>query len=87
IRLDESEHPIAPGGGSLLPAAAPPLRWLRLPMLYRISHIGTPDRLDDWLANLRQELLRGLRLVQFREPSWSGDEASLRHAFEATLAL
>lgn len=87
IRLDESEHPIAPGGGSLLPAATPPLRWLRLPTHYRISHIGTPDRLEDWLGELRQELLYGLKLVQFREPSWPGDEASLRRAFEATLVL
>ncbi|HET8597484.1 MAG TPA: Nudix family hydrolase [Castellaniella sp.] len=87
IRLDESEHPVAPGGGSLLPAAAPPLRWLRLPTRYRISRIGSPDRLADWLAGLRQELLYGLRMVQFREPGWPGDESSLHEAFEATLAL
>ncbi|CAM5208446.1 8-oxo-dGTP diphosphatase OS=Castellaniella defragrans OX=75697 GN=HNR28_001486 PE=3 SV=1 [Castellaniella defragrans] len=87
IRLEESEHPIAPGGGSLLPAATPPLRWLRLPTQYRVSHIATPDGLETWLAQLRQELMRGLGLVQFREPDWSGDEASLHRAFEATLAL
>ena len=87
IRLDESEHPVAPGGGSLLPAAGPPLRWLRLPMLYRISHIGHPDRLADWLTRLRTELLYGLRLVQFREPDWAGDDAALHEAFQATLAL
>jgi 8-oxo-dGTP diphosphatase len=56
-------------------------------MHYRVSHIGTPDGLDAWLAELRQELMHGLRLVQFREAAWSGDEASLREAFEATLAL
>ncbi|WP_368644435.1 Nudix family hydrolase [Castellaniella ginsengisoli] len=87
IRLDESEHPIGPGGGSLLPAAAPPLRWLRLPTHYRLSKIGHPDRLADWLSDLRQELLRGLQLVQFREPAWQGDPASLREAFLAVLAL
>ncbi|MFT0532648.1 Nudix family hydrolase [Castellaniella hirudinis] len=87
IRLDESEHPIAPGGGSLLPAATPPLRWLRLPTHYRVSHIGDPGRLDAWLAQLRQELMLGLRLVQFREPDWAGDAASLRQAFLDTLAL
>jgi 8-oxo-dGTP diphosphatase len=41
----------------------------------------------DWLARLRQELLGGLRLVQFREPAWDGDADSLRAAFEDTLAL
>ena len=87
IRLDESEHPIGPGGGSLLPAAAPPLRWLRLPTRYRISAIGKPDALAGWLADLRQDLLRGLQLVQFREPGWQGDAAALREAFVAVLAL
>lgn len=87
IRLDESEHPVAPGGGSLLPAATPPLRWLRLPTRYRISSIGHPDHLAGWLAQLRQELLDGLQLVQFREPHWAGDAGSLQAAFEATLAL
>ncbi|HEX7387001.1 MAG TPA: Nudix family hydrolase [Castellaniella sp.] len=87
IRLDESEHPIAPGGGSLLPAATPPLRWLRLPKCYRISQIGGPEHLETWLGELRQELMRGLRLVQFREPTWQGDADSLHQAFVATLTL
>ena len=39
------------------------------------------------MADLRQELLRGLQLVQFREPGWEGDPASLREAFLAALAL
>lgn len=87
IRLEESEHPIAPGGGSLLPAATPPLRWLRQPQYYRLSDIRQPDRLPDWLVRLRQELIRGLRLVQFREPEWAGDAASLESAFRDTLSL
>lgn len=87
IRLDESDHPIAPGGGSLLPAATAPLRWLRLPTLYRISNIGHPDNLDAWLAGLRHELQRGLRLVQFREPAWQGDSGSLHEALRQTLSL
>ncbi|WP_066456810.1 Nudix family hydrolase [Castellaniella caeni] len=87
IRLDESEHPIAPGGGSLLPAAAPPLRWLRLPTRYRISNIRHPDHLDGWLAQLRHELLYGLKLVQFREPAWAGSLDALHAALQDTLAL
>ncbi|MFA7437452.1 Nudix family hydrolase [Castellaniella sp.] len=87
IRLDESDHPIGPGGASLLPAAMAPLRWLRLPTHYRLSQIQRPDRLDGWLAHLRGELLRGLRLVQFREPAWTGSPAALHAAFQATVAL
>lgn len=87
IRLDESDHPIGPGGASLLPAATAPLRWLRLPIRYRLSHILRPDHLEQWLAGLRAELRQGLRLVQFREPHWAGDAQSLLEAFRATLAL
>lgn len=87
IRLDESEYPIAPGGGSLLPAALPPLRWLRISDKYRISNIQSSDRLDTWLSNLRQELAKGLKMVQFREPNWQGDQDSLFQSFKATVDL
>ncbi|MFA5663143.1 Nudix family hydrolase [Castellaniella sp.] len=87
IRIDESDHPIGPGGASLLPAATAPLRWLRLPVRYRLSQIQGPEQIDTWLARLRNELLRGLRLVQFREPAWSGEPAQLHAAFQATVAL
>ncbi|MER1967555.1 Nudix family hydrolase [Castellaniella sp. GW247-6E4] len=87
IRLDQADHPVAPNGGSLLPAAAPPLKWLRLPTRYRISAIGGPEGLAGWLSRLEDELRTGPRLVQFREPGWRGDHASLATAFEATRAL
>lgn len=87
IRLDESEHPIAPGGGSLLPAALPPLRWLRISTTYRISQIVQPDNLANWLKQLRKELARGIKMVQFREPNWTGNQQELQHAFMATLDL
>lgn len=87
IRLDESEYPIAPGGGSLLPAALPPLRWLRISNKYRISQIQKPENLDHWLEKLRQELGQGLRMVQFREPNWQGDQQSLLKALKATTDL
>uniref|UniRef100_UPI0033424529 Nudix family hydrolase n=1 Tax=Castellaniella defragrans TaxID=75697 RepID=UPI0033424529 len=87
IRLDTGDHPIAPNGGSLLPAAAPPLKWLRLPTRYRISAIGSPDGLPGWLARLEDELRAAPCLVQFREPGWSGDSTALAAAFEATLTL
>lgn len=87
IRLDEAEHPITATGENLLPAATPPLRWLRLPTRYRISAIGGPQGLAGWLDRLEAELRAGLRLVQFREPGWAGDEASQAQAFQQTLAL
>ena len=31
--------------------------------------------------------MRGLKLVQFREPDWTADQDALHQAFEATLAL
>lgn len=87
IRLDLAEHPIGPNGEPLLPAAAPPLRWLRLPTRYRISAIGSIDGVADWLSRLEADLDAGPCLVQFREPGWQGDADALEAAFEATLAL
>lgn len=87
VRLDVADHPVAPNGGFLLPAATPPLKWLRLPIRYRISAIGGPEGVADWLDRLRGDLDAGPCLVQFREPEWAGDEASLAAAFEATLDL
>jgi len=87
IRLVPDGPPVAPNGEILLPAAAPPLRWLRLPTRYRIGAIGGSQGLAGWLARLEAELRAGPCLVQFREPAWSGDPASLAAAFEATLAL
>lgn len=57
--------------GPLLPAAEPPLRWLRLPDRYMLTSIGTSDRVTDFIENtLRPALATGVRLVQLREPGW-----------------
>ncbi len=87
IRLDVAEHPVAPNGEPLLPAAAPPLKWLRLPTRYRISAIGDAAGVRSWLARLQADLEAGPCLVQFREPGWRGDADSLEAAFDETLAL
>jgi len=56
--------------GKILPATEPPLRWLTLGDRYFISHIGSADKLEAWLARLDKVLADGVRLVQFREPQW-----------------
>ena len=69
-----------------LPATLPPLRWLNLPDRYRLSAIGHPQALPDFLAQLETDLNNGLRLVQFREPGWQGNNGSLEAAFRAVLS-
>ncbi|MFA5520559.1 MAG: Nudix family hydrolase [Castellaniella sp.] len=69
-----------------LPATLPPLRWITLPDRYRLSAIGRPQALPAFLAQLESDLNAGLRLVQFREPDWQGDTASLEAAFRAVLS-
>ena len=75
--------------GELLPASLPPLRWLTLPEHYAISSIGTPDNSESWLAGLQQQLDKGIRLVQLREPAWPEGPAaaSLKAIFERAIAL
>lgn len=75
--------------GPLLPAADPPLRWLRLPERYLLTQLESPSHLAQGLAALESKLASGIRLVQFREPNWpSGPaDASLYEAFQAVLAL
>jgi 8-oxo-dGTP diphosphatase len=69
----------------LLPAALPPLRWLRLPDRYLITGIGAPDNLQTYLPALQQALNGGVRLVQFREPAMADTAAGLL-ALEQVLA-
>ncbi len=76
--------------GSLLPAAHPPLRWMRLPTRYLITGIRKADRLAVYLHELEAALRAGVRLVQFREPAWANQrDASLavRDAFLAVRDL
>lgn len=72
--------------GPLLPATEPPLRWLQLPTRYLISHIGAPEGIQPFMARLDAALAAGLRLVQFREPDWTGTSDELHEAFQDTLA-
>lgn len=70
----------------LLPAALPPLRWLRLPDRYLITGIGSPAKLPSYLSALKKALDGGIRLVQFREPSMA-DTAEGLDALQQVLAL
>ncbi|MFW7342184.1 Nudix family hydrolase [Pollutimonas sp. H1-120] len=56
--------------GPLLPATEPPMRWLQLPEQYLITSIGGQQGLAPYLEKLARALQTGIRLVQFREPSW-----------------
>ncbi|NYT58083.1 Nudix family hydrolase [Alcaligenaceae bacterium] len=73
--------------GPLLPATEPPLRWIRLPDRYLLTSIQNSQALDNYLATLTRALQNGLKLVQFREPDWEGDDASLHAAFRQVVQL
>jgi 8-oxo-dGTP diphosphatase len=60
----------------LLPATLPPLRWLQLPEFYAISSAGSSEGLPAFLIRLEQALANGLKLLQWREPSWPEGVAS-----------
>jgi 8-oxo-dGTP diphosphatase len=59
--------------GPMLPANAPVLRALALPKLYGITHAAQAGA-ERFLPLLPLALNAGLRLVQVREPQWSGQE-------------
>lgn len=69
--------------GPLLPATVPVLRWLALPPLYAISAVAQLGR-DVFLRRLESALARGLKLLQFREPTL--DNAGAAALFEEVLA-
>ena len=72
----------------LLPATYPPLRWLQLPTVYAISSAGSPEQLPQFLNRLDHGLAAGIKLFQWREPSWPGGpaQADLHQALESVLA-
>lgn len=72
----------------LLPATYPPLRWLQLPSVYAISSAGSPEQLSQFLNRLDQGLAAGIKLFQWREPSWPGGpaQANLHQALQSVLA-
>jgi 8-oxo-dGTP diphosphatase len=82
------EPALAQSVGDVLPATLPPLRWLQLPTSYGISQVGGSDRLDAFLHRLDTALNAGLKLLQWREPTWAdgADSPSLHHAMQLTLA-
>lgn len=58
----------------LLPAAYPPLRWLQLPDRYLISGVCDQAGLPAFMAKLDAAMNDGIKLVQWREPGWSGPD-------------
>ena len=76
----------------VLPATEAPLRWLTLPSQYLLSHIGSAEHVTNWLERLRQALVSGIKLVQFREPQWEAASSTknsheLKDALLKTVAL
>lgn len=63
------------GGGQLLPATVPPLRWLAVPTTYVISQLQGPEDVAAHLGHMAQALAAGARLLQFRAPRWRGGPA------------
>ncbi len=72
----------------LLPATYPPLRWLQLPTVYAISSAGSPEQFPQFLNRLDHGLAAGIKLFQWREPSWPGGpaQADLHQALQSVLA-
>lgn len=76
--------------GPILPATFPVLKWLSLPNRYLISQIGSATHLQSWLERLELALKQGVKLVQFREPTWEKKQPksqALFQALEHTVAL
>ncbi|NYT64577.1 Nudix family hydrolase [Alcaligenaceae bacterium] len=71
--------------GPLLPATEPPLRWLQLPDRYLLTSINSAQNLPAFMSRLDHALANGLKLVQFREPSWQDSPAQLEQAFKQVL--
>jgi len=75
----------------LLPATYPPLKWLSFPDCYAITSISTVESqpstasIELFFNKLDRALTRGIRLLQWREPNWSNDDALHQQTFEATL--
>lgn len=69
--------------GPLLPATAPPMRWLQLPQRYLITSIGDASRLPSFLGRLEAALKEHPHMVQFREPEWArqASEEEVHHGF------
>jgi len=77
------------GGGHLLPATLPPVRWLSLPDRYLVLDVKSPADVAGHLERTARALGAGIRLLQFRAPEWQGgaDDPQLLEAMRQTLAL
>lgn len=77
------------GGGHLLPATLPPVRWLGLPDRYLVLGLQSLLDVPGYLLRLEQALAAGIRLLQFRVPEWQGGaaDAALLDVMRQTLAL
>ncbi|UOD51695.1 Nudix family hydrolase [Orrella daihaiensis] len=64
----------------LLPAAYPPLRWLKLPSKYLISSAHSSMGHAAFLDKLQVAMAQGVKLVQWREPAW--DTPDMHAVFE-----
>ncbi|ETD68947.1 thiamine monophosphate synthase [Pelistega indica] len=73
--------------GELLPASVAPLKWLNIPGTYAISHFATPDQQEAYWQQFDQLLAQGVKLFQFREPTWHDGvgSTSLKALFDAML--
>ncbi|MGE4337871.1 MAG: Nudix family hydrolase [Pigmentiphaga sp.] len=76
------------GGGHLLPATLPPVRWLSLPDRYLVLGLKSPADVPGHLARVEQALAAGIHLLQFRAPEWQGgtDDDALFEVVRRTLA-
>ena len=63
-------------GGPLLPATVPVLRWLALAPLYAITSVAQLGR-ELFLQRLDSALARGLKLLQFREPTLDSADSAV----------
>ncbi|MCK9510270.1 MAG: Nudix family hydrolase [Pigmentiphaga sp.] len=77
------------GGGHLLPATLPPVRWLQLPDRYLILPLTSPADVPGHLDRIEHALAAGVRLLQFRAPEWQGgaSDGALLDILRRTLAL
>ncbi len=73
----------------LLPATYPPLKWLTFPEIYAISSVCATQtsHISSFLKRLERGLANGIKLLQWREPSWSNEDKQHEQTFKTVLSL